>query len=80
MPSQATFLSQDEAYRASILPAGVPVVSVEAGSTYGWSAIADRAIGIDAFGASASGAVALEHFGMSVANVVRVATELTSPR
>ena len=80
MPCQATFLAQDETYRDSILPAGVPVVSVEAGSTYGWSAIADRAIGIDGFGTSAPGAVALEHFGMSVANVVRVATELTSPR
>lgn len=80
MPCQSTFLAQDSAFKESILPAGVPVVAVEAGSTYGWDAIADRAIGIDEFGTSAPGTVALEHFGMSVANVVRAATELTSRR
>lgn len=80
MPCQSTFLAQDAAFKETLLPAGVPVVSVEAGSTYGWAAIADRTIGIDEFGTSAPGAVALEHFGMSVANVVRVATELTSHR
>jgi transketolase len=78
MPCQATFLAQDAAFRESVLPSGIPVVSVEAGSAFGWSAIADRAIGIDEFGASAPGTVALEHFGMSVPNVVRVASELTS--
>ena len=78
MPCQSTFLAQDAAFRESVLPSGVPVVTVEAGSTFGWAAIADRAIGIDEFGASAPGAVALEHFGMSVSNVVRVASELTS--
>jgi transketolase len=80
MPCQATFLAQDRAFREAVLPAGVPVVSVEAGSTFGWSALADRAIGIDGFGTSAPGAVALEHLGMSVANIVGVAKELTSTR
>jgi len=70
MPCVATFLAQDESFRAGILPPSVPVVSVEAGSTYGWHAVANRAIGIDEFGTSAPGAVALEHLGMSVANVV----------
>ena len=78
MPCQSTFLAQDAAFRESVLPSGVPVVTVEAGSTFGWAAFADRAIGIDEFGASAPGAVALEHFGMSVSNVVQVASELTS--
>ncbi len=80
MPCQSTFLAQDAAFRESVLPSGIPVVAVEAGSTYGWSVIADRVIGIDEFGASAPGAVALEHFGLSVSNVVRVATELSSLR
>lgn len=78
MPCQSTFLAQDRAFRESILPPGIPVVSVEAGSTYGWAAIAHRAIGIDEFGTSAPGSVALEHFGICVPNVVRVATELAS--
>lgn len=80
MPCQATFLAQDRAFRDTVLPPGVPVISVEAGSTFGWSALADRAIGIDGFGTSAPGAVALEHLGMSVANIVGAANELSSQR
>ena len=78
MPCQATFLAQAASFRDSILPPAVPVVAVEAGSTYGWSSIADRTVGIDEFGTSAPGAVTLEHFGISLPNVVRVVTELTS--
>ena len=70
MPCVSTFLAQDRAFRNEVLPPSVPVVSVEAGSTFGWLAIADRAIGIDEFGTSAPGATALEHLGMSVTNVV----------
>jgi transketolase len=80
MPCQATFLAQDRAFRDTVLPPGVPVISVEAGSTFGWLALADRAIGIDGFGTSAPGAVTLEHLGMSVANIVGVANELSSQR
>jgi len=78
MPCVSTFLAQDSAFRESLLPAGTPVLAVEAGSTFGWSVLADRVIGIDSFGTSAPGAIALEHFGMSVANVVAVARELSS--
>ena len=70
MPCVSTFLAQDRAFRNEVLPPSVPVVSVEAGSTFGWLGIADRAIGINEFGTSAPGATALEHLGMSVTNVV----------
>ena len=70
MPCVSSFLSQDASFRDAVLPPAVPVVSVEAGSTYGWMGIADRAIGIDGFGTSAPGALALQHLGMSVDNVV----------
>ena len=39
-----------------VLPPGVPVLSVEAATTFGWARWADDSIGIDRFGASAPGA------------------------
>jgi transketolase len=70
MPSMELFLSQDPTYRSHVMPVGTPVVSIEAGSTFGWSAIADDAIGIDRFGASAPGGVVMERLGISADNVV----------
>ncbi len=54
-PSWDRFEAQPDDYRASVFPAGVPVLSIEAGSTFGWDRYADDAIGIDHFGASAPG-------------------------
>ena len=59
---------------ASVLPPGVPVLSVEAATTFGWARWADDSIGIDRFGASAPGAVALDKLGINVDNVVARAT------
>jgi transketolase len=70
MPCQSRFLAQDLAYRSSVLPPNIPVVAVEAGSSFGWEGLADKVIGIDQFGTSAPGGVALEHLGISVTNVV----------
>lgn len=73
MPSFKIFEEQDEAYKDSIFPRNVPTVSVEAGATLGWWKYVGRdgvAVGIDRFGASAPGAVALEKLGISVARVV----------
>ena len=59
-----------------MLPAGVPVLSVEAATTFGWARWADDSIGIDRFGASAPGAEVLDQLGINVANVVARATAL----
>lgn len=58
------------------LPTGVPIVSVEAGSTMGWHRFADACVGIDRFGASAPGSVALERLGISVDAVVAAVNEV----
>ena len=58
----------------SVLPAGVPVLSVEAATTFGWERCADDSIGIDRFGASAPGAVVLDKLGINVDHVVERAT------
>jgi transketolase len=65
MPSWELFELQDAEYRDEVLPAGVPKVSIEAGSTFGWSRWVDASIGIDTFGASGKGDRVLVHFGIS---------------
>jgi transketolase len=78
-PSLEVFKAQDAAYRASVLPAGVPRAAIEAGVTWGWEAIVGldaTLIGIDRFGASAPASVLAEKFGFTaqqVADKVRAA-------
>ncbi|MGP0029300.1 MAG: transketolase [Acidimicrobiales bacterium] len=74
------FAAQSADYRAAVLPAGVPVLSVEAGATLGWDRYADASVGLDHFGASAPGAVAMEKFGFTVENVVERAQALLAGR
>jgi len=76
MPSWDRFAAQGKSYHDELLPAGVPVVSVEAGSTFGWERYADATIGIDRFGASAPGALVLDKLGINVNHVVAQALEL----
>ena len=56
MPSCADFDRQDEHYRASVLPRGVPVLAIEAGVSHFWRAYTGfegDVLGIDRFGESA---------------------------
>lgn len=76
MPSWDVFEAQPEEYRKSVFPAGVKVLSVEAGTTCGWERYADASIGINHFGASAPGDVLMEKFGFTVENVVSKVKEL----
>jgi transketolase len=79
MPSQAIFDEQPAEYKASVLPAGVAKVSIEAGSTMGWWKYVGSngaVIGMDRFGASAPIAVLHEKFGFTGDNVAAVAKKL----
>ncbi|HLM17397.1 MAG TPA: transketolase C-terminal domain-containing protein, partial [Acidimicrobiia bacterium] len=76
MPSWDLFAAQSDDYRERVLPADVPTLAVEAGSTFGWERYADDTIGIDHFGASAPGAVALEKFGFTPEHVAARARAL----
>jgi len=80
MPSWELFAEQDDAYQVSVMGVDVPRVSVEAGSTFGWSLYADASVGIDHFGASAPGAVLMEKFGITPDNVVAHARALLGAR
>ena len=73
MPCLDLYQQQDAAYRATVLPKGVPTVVVEAGVTLPWRGISgDRGtvIGIDAFGASAPADELFPLYGLTVENIV----------
>jgi transketolase len=74
MPSTHVFDAQDEAYRASVLPRGVPRVAVEAGVTDYWRkyvGLDGAVIGIDRFGESAPAGELFKYFGFTAENVVK---------
>ncbi|MBQ7694514.1 MAG: transketolase [Lentisphaeria bacterium] len=70
MPSQELFLKQSPEYQSEVLPFGVAVVSIEAGSTFGWDRFADLTIGLDEFGASAPYKKLAEELGFTPEAVV----------
>ena len=79
MPSFKIFEEQSAEYKASIFPKGVPAISVEAGATMGWYKYIGTegvAIGLDRFGASAPGPIAMEKLGISVSHIVEAAKGL----
>ena len=70
MPSNTTFDKQSAEYKAMVLPAGIPRVAVEMGSTDGWWKYGVAAVvGLDTFGESAPAPVLFKHFGFTPENV-----------
>ncbi len=56
LPCWEAFFEQDDDYRVAVLGSGLPIASLEAGSTFGWERVVGPgglSIGIDHFGASA---------------------------
>jgi transketolase len=73
MPCADVFDRQDAAYKASVLPKGLPRTAVEAGVTAFWHkyvGLEGAVVGIDTFGESAPAPVLFKHFGFTVENVV----------
>lgn len=78
MPSWELFEEQEERYRSSVLPPGVPTLGVEAASAFGWERYEDAGVHLDRFGASAPGPMVLEKLGFSPEGVVAAAEQLLS--
>jgi transketolase len=79
MPSWEIFDEQPAEYKASVLPAGVPKLAVEAGSPLGWWKYVGKdgdVIGLDRYGASAPGPVVLEKLGFTGPSVAERAKKL----
>ncbi len=73
MPSTNVFDRQDAAWRAAVLPPGVPRVAVEAGVTDGWRkyvGLEGAVVGIDRFGESAPAGELFKYFGLTADAVV----------
>ena len=73
MPCADLFDRQDAAYKASVLPKGLPRVAIEAGVTdywYKYVGLEGAVVGIDTFGESAPAGVLFKHFGFTTENVV----------
>lgn len=77
MPCAERFLSQDEGYRESVLPAGIRQrVAVEAAHPdywYRFVGLDGAVVGIDRFGMSAPGAQAMTELGITCESVVAAA-------
>ena len=70
MPSTTTFDRQSAEYKREVLPAGLPRVAVEMGSTDGWWKYGCAAVvGLDTYGESAPAPVLFKHFGFTPENV-----------
>lgn len=80
LPSWELFEEQDEAYKESVLPKAVTKrVAVEAGTTFGWCRYVGSegaVIGLDRFGVSAPGGVAMKNLGFTTENVVTTAKKV----
>jgi transketolase len=73
LPCWELFDSQPAEYRHSLFPDGIPVLSVEAATTSGWTKYAHASIGVDTFGTSGTIPSIATHFGFTVENVLEKA-------
>jgi transketolase len=83
VPSMELFAAQDAAYRAEVLPAGVPRVAIEAAHPMPWwKLVGDTGtvLGLERFGASAPYERLYEELGLSVEKVVEAARGLIGER
>jgi len=71
MPCWKLFDQQDKGYKESVFPEGVPVLSVEAATTHGWSKYSHMQIGIDRFGKSAPAKKLYEYFGITTDSIAK---------
>ena len=74
LPSTDLFSMQSDRYRDKVLPPGVPLLAIEAGTSLGWRSYVGpqiAVIGVDTFGASAPGPVVMQHYGFTVENVCK---------
>jgi transketolase len=81
MPSHELFLRQDAKYRATVLPAGVPRIAVEAAHPMSWQRfVGDNGVvlGIERYGASAPYETIYKELGLTVDKIVDTARNLSS--
>ncbi|CAG8442647.1 6532_t:CDS:10 [Ambispora leptoticha] len=73
LPSLELFEEQDIEYKRSVFPDGVPVLSIEALATFGWSKYAHASVGMTTFGSSGPYKQIYEKYGFTPENLVEKA-------
>ncbi|KAJ1798937.1 Transketolase [Coemansia sp. RSA 2399] len=76
MPCLELFDAQSDAYRHSVLTPGIPSISVEALSSFGWHKYVHHPIGIDTFGLSAPYLQAYERVGLTPTTIAAKALKI----
>lgn len=79
MPSLELFAAQEEGYRSSVLPQGIPRVAIEAAHPMPWYRVVGEqgvVIGLERFGASSPYKTVYEELGFTVEAVVEAARSL----
>ncbi|MEE8251143.1 MAG: transketolase [Gemmatimonadales bacterium] len=81
MPSLELFTAQDEGYRSSVLPQGIPRVAIEAAHPMSWYRVVGEqgiVIGLERFGASSPYKTIYEELGFTVKAVAEAARSLVN--
>jgi transketolase len=76
MPSWELFGDQELGYQEAVLPPDLPVLSVEAATSFGWSRWADDHVCLDRFGHSAPSEDLYEYFGFTAEAIAESAESL----
>ncbi len=79
MPCTELFEEQSLNYQLEVL-GNKPVISIEAGSTFGWNRYAQKTIGIDTFGASAPADKLYEFYGLTADHLAKEVKEFITKK
>jgi transketolase len=69
LPSMELFEEQNLDYKSSVFPDGIPILSVEALATYGWSKYAHVNVGMTTFGSSGTYQQLYKKYGFTAENM-----------
>nr|CAG8586483.1 12501_t:CDS:10 [Entrophospora candida] len=75
LPSFELFEEQSEDYKLSVLPDGIPILSVEVLSTFGWAKYAHATYGMTTFGASGPYKEVFKKYGFVPENIAAKAKQ-----
>ena len=79
MPCTELFEEQSLNYQLEVL-GNKPVISIEAGSTFGWNRYAQKTIGIDTFGASAPADKLYDFYGLTADHLAKEVKEFITKK
>ncbi|KAG2188761.1 hypothetical protein INT44_003900 [Umbelopsis vinacea] len=75
MPCSELFDEQPLSYKTEVFPTGVPIISLEALTTFGWQRYSHAQVGMTTFGVSAAYTGAYEFFNITAEHTAKVTKE-----